>query len=259
MPASAASSRTSTTALRLLLLYRVAGRVVGEVEAQDRLRLALATGQGRAETLDVDAPAGGEEREGLHPGPVPDPEEEVVVLPVLVGQEDRVAGVDEEVRHQRQGVGDPGGDDGGREALALQGGVLGQEGLPPGLAELGAAGGRGVGQGVGRGEPRELLHHRREEHRLARLLGDADGHVEPLALLLGLGGLGEDALREEDPLPEVGQHRQDGGALLRDGRVQLGGERIRLVEALDGHGDGPPGGEVGPEHGPAPFYRQPGG
>ncbi len=73
---------------------------------------------------DVEPAGGAEKRIHAHLRQPADTEDQVVVLPELVGQQHHVALVDEQVGHDAQGVGHAAGNHRQRELLAGQAGVL---------------------------------------------------------------------------------------------------------------------------------------
>ena len=206
--------------------------LLGKLRIEHRLPAPGAGGQGLPQGLDVEAAHGVEEGEQPQLGPQPHAVEQLVVLPELVGQEDHFAAIEEQVADEAQGMGHAAGDDRQREALAGQAGILAEQFLAPFLPQIGAARGGGVGQGLGGREVVEILHHRGQEHGLALLPRDADRGVVALGLVLGLGALGQDALGEEEPLAQFGEHAVDVRVLALDRFVEFLGQGADLRAGL---------------------------
>jgi hypothetical protein len=188
---------------------RVARGVVGEVEDHDGLLAGLHLAQGPGETGGVEPGVVDEKRVTDDPPATAQAEDHVVVAPELVRHVHGVPRVDEHVGGDAQPVGDAAHDHRGADGIGLQGRVFLQQGFAPGLAQFQAPVRRGVVQGVLGGHPGQLLHDGRQIHGFALFLGDADGGVELLGLLAGLGGLSQYALGKIK-LPAQGRQSGEG-------------------------------------------------
>ena len=211
----------------------VARRIVREVQQHHEL-LAARAREGLREAARIEA-APGIEREGREAGAELHLVEKPVVLPELVGQQQRVAGIDEQLAREGEAVRDRLRDDRKTEALAAQGRILGEQLLAPALAQAGAPGRRRVVDGVAGVEIGEVAHQRGQPHRRALLGRDADRGVHALRPGLGLGPLREDAFREVEAAPERREHREDLGRGRLELAVQLARDR---VQGLGGRGHG---------------------
>ena len=118
------------------------------------------------------------------------------------------------------------------EVFALLARVFPQLLLPPQGAQFRLAGRGGVGVDILGIKGGELVLDALQEHRPAVLGGDADGGVEFVGLFLGFGRLGQDALGEEEVLPEIGEHVQDMRAVLGKQVVQFNGQWVHRVLLL---------------------------
>ena len=200
----------------------VAGRVVREVQEHDLL-VALAFGEGGLEGFGIEsAVLEGVERADLGAAAVH--EHEFVVVPVQVGDDDFVTGVEEQVARAADGVGEGAGHDRVAEFLAGEARVLAQNLVLPGLAEVGVTEARGVEEGL-LGQVQALEHAVQHERRSVVFEGGADGRVD--FGTLGFGALAQNALaREEDCLAPFGEHGENVAAVGGEFRVGLFCERI---------------------------------
>ncbi len=200
----------------------VAGRVVREVQEHDLL-LALAFGEGCLEGFGIE-PAVLECVERLDLRAAAVHEHEFVVVPVQVGDDDFVAGVEEHVARAADGVGEGAGHDRVAELLACEARVLADNLFLPGLAEVGVAETRGVQERL-LGEVQALEYAVEHERAPVVFEGGADGRVDfgPL----GFGALAQDALaREENGLAPFGKHAEYFATVGGEFRVGLFCERI---------------------------------
>ena len=134
--------------LALGLGRHVAGGVVREVEQHRELVAAARVPLERLGEAGAGEALPRVEREGRDLGALAHGVGERVVVPQLVGEQDQIARVDEQVAHQREPVGDRRGHDRQRERLAAQRRILEQHLLAPALAQRGLAGRRGVVEGL---------------------------------------------------------------------------------------------------------------
>ena len=223
LPARAASCTASRMPVDLGRGRHVAGRVVREVQDEQRLRRAAEQRGAQRRHVEVQPVIGGE---GLDPAAEPRLEVQRVVVPEHVGDQHAVAGVDEEIADQREPVGQRVRHDRQRDLLAAHRRVLGELLLPPGLAQVGAALGGRVAHRVGGRDVLHVREHRGERHRAVALGRLADGRVEPVGLLLRLGRLRKDALREVQLAAALREQLVQGGALGADLLVQLDGKGV---------------------------------
>ena len=210
----------------------VAGGVVREVEEDDELAPARVLGDGLARSPSTSKPparcrAAGSGRSSR---PRLTAEDQQVVAPQLVGEQQQVALVDEHVGHGAQPVRDAAGDHRQADGHVAQRRVLLPDLLPPGLAQVGPAGGRGVRKHVvGARGRRSGTVMDAEAHGVLGLPGLADGGVEAVGLLVGLGRLGEDPLGEVELAAERGEHPHDGGRFPLDGLVEFDGQGVHAA------------------------------
>ena len=207
---------------RFLFGGGVAGRVVREVQEHDFL-VALAFGESLLEGFGIEtAVLEGVERLDLRTAAVF--EHELVVVPVEVGDDDFVTGVQEEVARAADGVGEGRGHDRVAEFLGREGRVLADNLVFPGLAEVGVTEARGIQERC-LGKVQALEHAVKHQRGSVVFEGGADGRVDFGAL--GFGALAQDALaREENGLAPFGKHAEYFATVGGEFRVGLFCERI---------------------------------
>ena len=205
-----------------LLGSGVAGRVVREVQEHDLL-VALAFGESLLEGFGIEtAVLEGVERLDLRAAAVF--EHELVIVPVQVGDDDFVTGIQEEVARAADGVGEGRGHDRVAEFLGGKRRVLADNLFLPGLAEVGVTEARGIQERC-LGEVQALEHAVKHERGTVVFEGGTDGCVD--GGTLGFGALAQDALaREENSLAPFGKHGENVAAVGGEFRVCLFGERI---------------------------------
>ena len=205
-----------------LLGSGVAGRVVREVQEHDLL-LALGFGESLLEGFGIEtAVLEGVERLDLRTAAVF--EHEFVVVPVEVGDDDFVTGIQEEVASAADGVGEGAGHDRIAEFLGGKRRVLANNLFFPGLAEVGVAKTRGVQERC-LGQVQALEHAVEHERAPVVFEGGAYGRIDFGAL--GFGALAQDALaREENGLAPFGKHAEYFATVGGEFRVGLFCERI---------------------------------
>ena len=207
---------------RFLFGGGVAGRVVREVQEHDLL-VALAFGEGGLEGFGIET-AVLEGVESLDFGAAAVHEHEFVVVPVQVGDDDLVTGVQEQVARAADGMGEGAGYDRVAKFLACKRRVLADNLVFPGLAEVGVAEARGIEEGL-LGQVQALEHAVEHERAAIVFEGGTDSRVD--FGTLGFGALAQNALaREEDGLAPFGEHGENVAAVGGEFRVGLFCERI---------------------------------
>ena len=177
----------------------------------------------------------GIEGESFDLGPPVDLKIQPVVAPELVGDQNPIPRVDEEFAGQGQAVGNCGGHDGQPEFFGREVGVLVHQLGAPMLAQIHTTRSGRIGVRVAGVDIQQVLLDRGQIHGAPSLGRDADGGVESVGLLLGFGGLGEDALGKVEPFPIRGEHGEHLGPSPVEVIVQLGGQGVQGCRGRSSH------------------------
>ena len=170
-----------------------------------------------------------------------------IVAPELVRHQHDVAGIEKELTHQTQSMGDGTGYDRQPEILVGKRWVLGEKLLAPELPQAGSTGRWGISHCIGNGNIAQLGNDRGQCHRAICLGRDTDRRVEAMCLLFGFGRLRDDALWEVESSTIGREHRKDFRCSLFELFSQTLGNRIQ-IRFGNGHVQGTPGGRQRPRN-----------
>ncbi|CDN43932.1 hypothetical protein BN871_DV_00020 [Paenibacillus sp. P22] len=171
----------------------VAGRIVREVQDDDRLAFVPLGEQRLAQAVGIEASFGGVERVFHDFGSAADAEGELVVLPVFIRYDDRIPGIGEQIGHDAQAMSESVGRDGIAERLGGEGRIVLDHLLAPCGPQLRLAGRRSVFVQILRLIGRQRFLDSLQVHRSSAFRCDSDRGVELRGFGLGLGGLAENA------------------------------------------------------------------
>jgi len=216
---------------------RIAGRVVREVEQHHGLLLAggFLRQQRSLQAFAIELTASIVKLEVNHLSTTTHAKGQLVIFPILVGDDQRRAFVGEQVGNDADAVSQGIGHN--RVAVGFTGEarIVLEHFFTPSAAQFWLTSRRRIGVDIFRGIGRQGFLNQAQVHRDAFFSGDADGGIEFLGFLARFGRLGKDAFfREINRAAKAREHFQNRSGFRGERVIQLLGKSVHGMSTVVG-------------------------